>query len=1119
MRKIVLNFFLVMFALCIVHGAYAQERKVTGKIVAAEDGLGLPGATVLVKGTQVGASADFDGNYSITVSDANATLVFEFMGYKTQEKKIQGQSVINVSLSEETEVMNEVVINTGYQTVTKRKEAGAVSRIEAKDLKVEGVADVSRMIEGKAAGVTVQNVSGTFGAAPKITIRGASSIMGDTKPLWVIDGVVQEDIVNVSFEDLASGNSETLLSSAISGLNPDDVLSLDILKDASATAIYGSRAMNGVVVITTKSGRKESPLSINYSLENTVRMVPTYMEYDIMNSQQSMEVFEELLDKGHLDYSAMLHGRYGGVYNMLYRGIDNYDVETDGFAIQNTDPRKNAFLQKYEMANTDWFKTLFRPSIAQNHSLSFSGGGKNNAYFASLGYYADPGWTVADRVHRVTMNLKNTFFVNDKLTITLSSIASVRDQKAPGSYDGETDVVNGGVSRDFDINPFSYALNTSRTLRPYDEYGNYEYSRSNWAPFNILNELETNYMDIDVKDIRFQFDADYKFTPNLSYNLNAAARYADTRRVHNIMEGSNVVGAHNADKNTTETNDNIFLYKDINDPTAIGVSIMPNGGIRRNFGNSMTSFNVRNSLTYKNIFKDLHELDVFVGAEMRMVDRSNESFLSHGLQFDQGMTGFPSDLAIKKLLADGTGYYSFGDERERTAAFFAKVGYTYDRRYTVALTGRYDGSNRQGNSNASRWLPTWTASGKWNLSDEKFLIDSQTISNLSLRGSYGLTATAGPATNSMAIYRNLISDRPYVDNRENILQIEALQNADLTWEKQYEANIGLDLGLWNNRVQFVTDVYQRKAFDLIDYVSTSGVGGEFMKLGNNADMTTQGIEAALTTVNIKNDNFSWSTTINASYYDQEITKLQNTPRAIDLVSGFGGNIVGNPRNGLYSYQFTGLNTEGLPTFIMADGVTDNISGANFQDTEDLTKYLKYEGAIEPNQSLGVSNTFNYKNWSLNVFIVASGGNKVRLHPYFAAQYSDLNVFTKDMNDRWLVPGDENFTNVPVIADITQLGNHGSSNLGRAYNTYNYSDERVADGGFVRLKNVSLGYEFPELFKKKMDISSFSLRLMATNPWLIYADKKLNGQDPEFFRSGGVAMPVTSQYTLTLSIGF
>ncbi|TDS55930.1 SusC/RagA family TonB-linked outer membrane protein [Myroides indicus] len=1119
MRKIVLHFFFALFAIGTIQGVYAQSRKVTGQVTASGDGSPLGWANVLIKGTQEGVMTDEDGKYSITVKDGNAVLVFEYFGYATAEKKVDTQSVINIALQSESEMIEEVVINTGYQTLSKRKEAGAVSRIDAKELKVDGVTDVSRMIEGKAAGVTVQNVTGTFGAAPKITVRGASSIMGDTKPLWVIDGVVQEDIVNVSFEDLASGNSETLLSSAIAGLNADDVQSIDILKDASATAIYGSRAMNGVVVITTKSGRKETPLSISYSMENTIRTVPVYGQYDLMNSQETMDVYQELEKKGQITYPNSLFGRYGGVYNMYYKGVNNYNTATGKYDYVNDEVGRNTFLRKYEMANTNWFKTLFRPSIAQTHSLSFSGGGTNNAYFASVGYYADPGWTIADRVHRLTMNLKNTFFVNDKFTLSLSANASVRDQKAPGTYDGEVDVVNGAVSRDFDINPFSFALNTSRALRPYNDNGDYEYYRSNWAPFNILNELESNYMDIDVKDIRFQLDADYKISSKVKYNLNAAARYASTKRTHSLTESSNVIAAYNAAGNTIERDQNIYLYKDPENPVAPGVPVMPNGGMRRNFSNDMTSFYVRNSVTYADVFNDKHELDVFAGTDMRVVNRSSDYFLSHGVQYDKGLTSYPNMTALQKLIDQGGDYFTFSEERERTLAFFSKIGYTFDNRYTLALTGRYDGSNRQGDTGASRWLPTWTVAGKWNAKQEKFLIDNETISNLSLRASYGLTATAGPATNSLAIYRSIIPYRYLSGNRENALDIEALQNADLTWEKQYELNIGFDLGLFNNRVQLAGDVYQRNAFDLIDIVRTTGVGGESYKLGNNADMKIQGLEFGLTTTNIKTSDFNWTSTINASLFKQEITSLQNIPRVIDLVTGVGGNVEGKPRNSIYSYQFTGLNHEGLPTFVMADGQTNNVSGANFQDSSNITDYLKYEGSSEPNKTLGISNTFTYKNWSLNVFIVASGGNKVRLNPMFASTYSDLDVFSKDMKDRWMVPGDEQFTNIPVIPDVTQIGNYGSSALGIAYNTYNYSTARIADGDFVRLKNVSLAYEFPDHFKKKMKFSNFSLRLMTTNPWLIYSDKKLNGQDPEFFQSGGVAMPVTSQYTLTLNVGF
>lgn len=1119
MKKGLLKFFFFSLALTVSGSVYAQEKVIKGRVVASDDGSSLPGATIFVKGTKEGVQTDIDGNYSIKVNGKDAVLVFEFMGFNSAEKKVGELAVINVSLGEATEMIDEVVINTGYQTITKRKEAGAVSRIEAKDLKVDGVADVSRMIEGKVAGVTIQNPSGTFGAAPKITIRGASSIMGDTKPLWVIDGVVQEDIINVSFEQLASGNSESVLSSALSGINADDVLSIDVLKDASATAIYGSRAMNGVVVITTKSGRRETPMSISYSMENTLRPIPQYSQYDVMNSQDNMMVYRELQNKGYLDYSSMLYGRNSGAYGIMYRAMNQYDAVHNQYGVYNSQAAQNSFLQTYEKANTNWFKELFRPSIVQQHSLSFNGGGKNNAYFASIGYLADSGWSIADKVHRLTLNLKNTFFVNDKLKISLSSIASVRDQKAPGAYDAEKDVVNGSVKRDFDINPFSYALNTTRTLRPYDNNGNYEYYRSNWAPFNIMNELDNNYMDIDVKDIRFQADIDYKILPNLTYNLSGSARYATTKRVHNVTQDSNVIAAYNADESTVERDQNIFLYKDPNNAALPPTPIMTNSGLKRTYTNDMTSFLLRNSLTYDNVFNDVHELDVFGGTEMRVVNRNKDYFLAQGVQFDKGMTTYPELLAMRKLLEQGGEYFNYGEERERTVAFFARAAYTYDRRYTVALTGRYDGSNRQGDTGSSRWLPTWTASGKWNISSEKFMENSHTVSNLALRASYGLTATSGPATNSLAIYRPYVTPRPNLGNIENGISIKDLQNTDLTWEKQHELNVGVDLGLWNNRVQLVADVYERKAFDLIDYIRTSGIGGQEIKLGNNADMRTRGIEFGITTTNIKTPEFSWSTTLNGSYYNQEVTSLQNTPRVLDLVQGFGGNVVGRPRNSLYSYQFTGLNHLGLPTFAQAPGETNVIGGANFQDTTNPTGYLKYEGSIEPNKTLGLTNTFTYKNWSLNFLIVASGGNKIRLYPSYASRYNDTDVFGKTFEDRWINPGDENFTNVPTIPDLTTANTVGATSILRGYNTYNYSSERVADGGFVRLKNVSLTYEFPDHFKRSMKMSNFSLRFNATNPWLIYADKKLNGEDPEFYRTGGVAMPQTSQYTLTLNVGF
>jgi TonB-linked SusC/RagA family outer membrane protein len=1092
---------------------------VKGK-VSDERGNPLPGASILVKGTKIATITDADGNFSIDAPSDNGILVISYIGLETQEVNITDKEIL-VVLLESGQKLKEVVINTGYEKTSRRTFTGAVSLITEKDLKTQGISDVSRMIEGKATGVTVQNVTGSFGTAPKITVRGSSSIFGNTQPLWVVDGVVLEDIVNLNVSDLASGDSATLLSSAIAGLNPNDVLSLEILKDASATSIYGSKSLNGVVVVTTKRGRREVPLTVNYSLEQTVRPVPNYNQYDILNSQETMSILKEMEYKGFLDLPTTSQGRYGGVYNILANAINTYDVTSGSFGVKNDVPSRNAFLKKYELANTDWFNVLFKPSISQNHFLSLSGGGKNSTYYGSIGYFKDPGWTIADEVSQLTSNLKTTFFINDKLTFGLSAQTSIRNQKAPGSFDSKEDKVNGSVTRDFDINPFNYALNTNRTLRPYDDFGNLEYYRNNWAPINILNELKNNYMDIDVLDLRLQADLGYKINSNLTYNFIGNIRYANSTREHNITENSNIVGAYNAQETTIVRNENIFLYQDPENLTAPKISVLPNGGIRRKFTNNLVTYDIRNSVNYKKTLNGVHELEGLAGVEIRSVDRKSDDFTAYGLQYDRGLTPFTDPRIIEKIINEGGSYFGTNEQRERAVGFFSKIGYTYDRRYTGTLTGRYDGSNRQGNSDSSRWLPTYTIGGKWNIKEESFLKDNNTISNLGLRASYGLTATAGPATNSLAIYSSSISDRLNVSDRENGLNINELQNNDLTWEKQFETNIGIDLALFDNRIQVTADVYKRNAFDLVDYVTTSGIGGQQFKQGNNADMTTKGFEFAITTQNLVNSKLKWSTTLNFSIYEQEITKLQNNPSVLGLVNGSGGNTIGHPRNSLYSYQFTGLNDQGLPTFVMADGITDNVSGANFQDLKNVTDYLKFEGSIEPNKTAGFANTFTYENWSLNVFIVASGGNVIRLNPIYSSKYDDLTVFTKDFTNRWINPGDEAVTNIPVIADKRLIANYAaeSKELARAYNAYNFSDQRVADGTFVRMKNITLGYEFPKQLKNNLKLSNFSLKGTATNPFLIYADKNLNGQDPEFFRSGGVSLPISAQYTFAINVGF
>ena len=1107
-KKILLTLYVLLFSQFI----FGQTSNVSG--VVSDNTGPIPGVSVVIKSSNKGTQTDFDGNYKIQVNKGEI-LVFRYLGLQTTEKIVKDATKIDVLMSEDINTLDEVVITTGFDKINKKSFTGAASTIQMNEIKLDGVVDVSRMIEGRIAGVSVQNVSGTFGAAPKITIRGTSSIFGNNTPLYVIDGIVQEDIVEANLDQLASGNANTLLSSSIAGVNTDDIKNIDLLRDAAATSFYGARARNGVVVITTKSGRKSSKLKTTYNAEFSVRDKPNYSQYDILDAKENISVLKELQTKGFLELPDIAQGRYGGVYAIMERQINTFLPATNTFALANTPEDRNRFLQQYELANTDWFDVLFTQSLTQNHSLSFTGGGEKNAFYASLSYFSDPGWSIAEKVDRFTFNLKNTFYLSNKFNVTFISNASIRQQKAPGTFERQTDRVSGDISREFDINPFSYALNTSRTLRPRDRNGNLEYYTNNWADFNILEELDNNFIDLNLRDVRFQINASYSFSEQLKYNFNAASRYVNSVREHSIREKSNVVRAYNAEETTIIRDNNIFLYTDPDDPNDTPVSVLPEGGIYNKNDNYLTTYYVRNSFSYNNLIREKHQFNGLLGQELRYVDRNDNRFTGYGLQFENGFVPYTDQRILEKLIAQGDNYFAVNQERERTVAFFGKATYMYKDKYVFSLTGRYDGSNRQGQSRNSRWLPTGAVSAKWNAKEEKFLQNIDVINNLSLRTSYGLVATPGSATNASAIFQSTITDRLLPSTRETFLNITALENAELTWEKQYEFNVGFDLSLFDNRIEINSDVYFRDIFDNVDFVRTSGIGGQFIKQGNNADVSTNGIEFSLTTTNIDNGKFKWKSALNFSYFKQKITKLENTPIALDLIDQTGGNIQGFPINSLFSYQFEGLDNRGFPTFILPDG-NDPVTGVDFQESENITNFLVFEGAIDPNITGGFSNTFSYKNWSLEMLITGSGGNKIRLDQRFSNAYSDLEVFSKNFANRWVIAGDENATNIPTIVSSQQ--NSLINNLNLAYNAYNFSTTRVADGDFLRMKNIALSYKLNNKLTKKMGLNSCRFRLQGTNLFLIYSDKRLNGQDPEFFNVGGVAFPIRRQYTLTVNIG-
>ena len=1098
-----LNMILAVLFLSI--GMAMAQTTVSGTVIAADDGEPIIGASVMVKGTQTGDVTDIDGHFSFSSPQDNPQLVISYVGMKTVT--VKGGQDIKVSLQPDDKTLQEVVV-TGMTKMDKRLFTGAATKVNAEDAKLDGVADISRSLEGRVAGVSVQNVSGTFGTAPKIRVRGATSIYGSSKPLWVVDGVIMEDVTEVSADALSSGDAETLISSAIAGLNADDIESFQILKDGSATSIYGARAMSGVIVVTTKKG-KVGATRISYTGEYTMRLKPSYSQFNIMNSQEQMSVYRDMYNAGYLSFAETFRQSESGVYGKMYQLMNTYDPVTGTFGLENSTTAMNAYLRDAEYRNTNWFDELFSSSISMNHSVSMSTGTEKAQYYASFSLMDDPGWTEKSKVKRYTSNVNALYNISKKVSLNLIGNASYRKQEAPGSTNQGVDYVTGEVSRDFDINPYSYAINTSRTLDP-----NAYYTR-NYAPFNIHNELANNYMDFDVVDLRFQGELKYKPIRKVELAVLGSYKYSTTTQAHQIRENSNLAMAYRAMDDAVMRDSNPWLYKDPDNANSLPISVLPEGGFYRETKYKMNSWDFRATASYNDVYAEDHIVNLFGGMEATNTDRQRSYFNGVGMQYDMGMLGAYDYRYFKQASEQNADYYGLSNNYGRELSFFGTATYSYKGRYIINGTVRYEGSNRLGKATSARWLPTWNVSGAWNAHEEPWFEKTfkNVLTHATLKASYSLTGDKPSTNNAQVIIQSYNPWRPFTNVKESGLEIYDFANPDLTYEKKHELNIGIDLGFLNNRINVQFDWYKRNNYDLIGPRVLNGTTGTLRDYANVAAMRSHGEELSISTKNIITKDFQWSTDFIFSHVKTKVTDLDTYSRVISMISNSGFTMPGYAYRSLFSMDFRGLNENGIPTFINTNGdlTTSNI---DFQSYD--TNYLIYEGPTDPTTTGSLGNTFKYKGFTLNIFATYSFGNVIRLDPAFHVSYSDLSATPKEFKNRWTMAGDEKRTDIPAIADLRLIQN--DSHLAYAYNAYNKSTARVAKGDFIRMKEISLSYEFPKNLIAPLKLNSLSMKLQATNLFLIYSDKKLNGQDPEFFNTGGVAVPMPKQFTFTLRVG-
>ena len=909
--------------------------------------------------------------------------------------------------------------------------------------------------------------------------RGATSISGSTKPLWVLNGVVLQGTVDLKPEDLVSDDAKMLIAAAIPGLTAESIESFKVLKDASATAIYGQRAIGGVVAITTKRGSTGGS-SITYTNESTFRFIPTYGEYNIMNSQDQMSVIQELIRGGHFKSENQSITQNKGIIGRMYDLF--YVLDGNGNSVvPNTEAGRTAYLQAAERRNTNWFNELFQTSIMQNHTLSFSSGTEKSSYYASLSGLFDPGWTKGDQLSQYSGNLNANYNLSSKFKLNVISDLSYRKETTPKQ----------------DI--YDYAVTHSRSMDPKEYYVN------DFAPYNIFNEIDNAYKNINIANLRLQAELTYRITKKVEATMMGAIRYYINQQNTEFKENSNYAQSYRAMPNSLVRTYNPRLYDDPNDPYDLPSIVLPEGGIRERRDRTTIGNNFRATLRYNDSFKGgLHNVSLFAGVEMDNYKNTDDKNQNYGVLFGSGNYSYYTYLFFKKLQEENSSYYSIYNTINNNQAFFTNGSYTFGNRYTINGTLRYDASNKFAESRYIRWMPTWNVGVNWSVSNEKFFPRLKPLSHLSFKASFGITAISPSVSNSLSqIYTNM----PWRNSSKREIGLNIVDNAnhDLTYEKNQELNLGTQFGLFNNRINVSAEWFNRRSYDLIGNIVTQGVGGTITKKGNMAELRIRGVELGLETTNIKTKDFSWKTSFIYSRSKNEITKLLTNPTVRNMigyssssksVAGFAKE--GYPLRSIFSVPFNGLNDKGLPTFLDSDG-NSTVSGIRFDNRN--VDFLEYSGTLIPTDKGSFSNSFSYKGLSLGVVFTYSYGNVVRLRK-LTNSYNDFWVAPRELNNRWQYPGDEQRTNIPVLYTTYMYDLYGGyNNIIQAYNTYDYSNVRVAKGDNIRLKEISIGYTFGRDFLKRNKLRQLSVKLQGTNLALLYADKKLNGDDPDYLANG------------------
>ena len=1048
---------------------------VTGKVVD-EKNMALPGVTVMVKDLKLGTTTGPDGRYVLTIPKVdNILLVFSFVGMHTQEVKYTGQDSVNVVMKDDIEVLEDVVV-TGYGNMSKGNYTGAATTMKAEDIMMAGVSSIDQMLQGVVPGMLVQQGTGVVGASPKIRVRGVSSLLGSQEPVWVVDGVIQRDPQPFNSEDntkfsVDADDISQLAGNAISWLNPNDIESITVLKDASATAIYGSEAANGVIVITTKKANV-GKVSVAYSGDFSIGQRPRYGLYNQMNSQEMMEFSQEMYEDRVSYPSKVLSIGFAGL-------LQSY---------LNKEISKKEFDQQYEKmatTNTDWFDLLFQNSFSHKHSLSLAGGSEKIQNRTSLGYTDETGEATGNKVTLLTATSNTTVnLMNNKLIVNLLLKGTWRKVK--------------GFA--YDVDPFSYAYNTSRVIPMYSEDGSLYYHEK-WANesstvinnktsylYNIQNELDNTGSENNTKTWGTTLDVKWNILPGLDYQglVSYSSSSADVKK-YATERSFYVASLRGYDYGVYESSAPEFAY-----------TRLPFGGLLETGLTDVSTVTVRNALVYDHMFEDIHRLTLQLGVETNSSKTRGTTSKRYGYLKDRGETFIKlpltySDLAWEGDLLDNDlaqGEAMVLNKIDNKLSEYISAVYTYDGRYVLNASARLDASNRFGQDKNKRFAPTWSVGVKWRVAAERFAKNLWWLNNLDLIASYGFQ---GNAVESVSPY--LIAKDGGVNEYYNayLLNISSLPYPDLGWEKTKTYNFGVDAALLDGRLNFTVN-YFKKISDVLSSRNIPRENGMKNAVVDGGEMTNTGYDFVINVIPVRTKDFTWQLSLNTSETKNKVNKNQRINTLNDYLEG-SAVVDGEAFSTFYSFKYNGLNDEnGTPEFAYMD-VLNGASPLN---------YLVKSGKFTPDFSGGLNMMFKYRNWSLFALFNVQWGGHARLPKLYDTDNNygiptpEQNV-SRDLALRWRKVGDK--TNIPSIPtseayiDLPATASVASTER-KLYDMYNNSDLRVANTDFIRCRSLSLSYEFNQKWLSRIAAQRFVIKASMTNPFMWVSDSKWDGLDPE-----------------------